>query len=247
MALSAMIPRMLFTLHSIPRQQSAHIFVSSQRTRDSSPRLSAALLSSAYTPSPFALASLSHFPLFPRSERDFFSFSYSRYSRLFLLSSSSSSSSSSFDNRSRSTSLDLSTRALLDRRGITRRTNPTIGQTINAFERLSTIRGKEILWCRWGGNEERVYYARGWFSVGPARIERNRTERGERREQRENDIRQRERRAEQGGLTRRRKHKDSSEWKGCVEGGVKRLTVCYHGNATPLRQEEPESSLLQSP
>ena len=24
-----------------------------------------------------------------------------------------------------------------------------------------------------------------------------------------------------------------------VEGGVKRLTVCYHGNATPLRQEEP--------
>lgn len=72
-------------------------------------------------------------------------------------------------------------------------------------------------------------------------------ERRERREQRENDIRQRERRAEQGGLTRRRKHKDSSEWKGCVEGGVKRLTVCYHGNATPLRQEEPESSLLQSP
>lgn len=47
MALSAMIPRMLFTLHSIPRRQSAHVFVSSQRTRDSSPRLSAVLLSSS--------------------------------------------------------------------------------------------------------------------------------------------------------------------------------------------------------
>lgn len=34
MALSAVIPRMVFTLHSIPRQQSAHTFVSSQRTRD---------------------------------------------------------------------------------------------------------------------------------------------------------------------------------------------------------------------
>lgn len=178
MALSTMIPRMLFTLHSIPRQQSAHIFVSSQRTRDSSPRLSAALLSSptACTPSPFALASLSHFPLFRRSERDFLSFSYSRYSRLFLLFSSSSSSSSSFNSRSLSTSLDLSTSALLDRRGITRQTNRTIGQTINVFEWLLAIRGKEILRCRWGGNEERVY-VRGWFSVGPARIERNRMER----------------------------------------------------------------------
>lgn len=31
-----------------------------------------------------------------------------------------------------------------------------------------------------------------------------------------------------------------------VVGGVKRLTVCYHGNATPLRQEEPESGPLRS-
>lgn len=31
-----------------------------------------------------------------------------------------------------------------------------------------------------------------------------------------------------------------------VAGGVKRLTVCYHGNATPLRQEEPESGPLRS-
>ena len=52
MALSAMIPRMLFTLHSIPRRQSAHVFVSSQRTRDSSPRLSAVLLSSPLLSSP---------------------------------------------------------------------------------------------------------------------------------------------------------------------------------------------------
>lgn len=182
MALSAMIPRMLFTLHSIPRQQSAHIFVSSQRTRDSSPRLSAALLSppllsSACTPSPFALASLSHFPLFPRSERDFFSFSYSRYSRLFLLFSSSSSSSSSFNNQSLSTSLDLSTRAsLLDRRGITRQTNPTIGQTINAFERLSTIRAKERYFGA-AGDETRSGYTRvdgsPWAWRGYGVIERS--------------------------------------------------------------------------
>lgn len=31
-----------------------------------------------------------------------------------------------------------------------------------------------------------------------------------------------------------------------VGGGVKRLTVCYHGNATPLRQEEAEFNPLQS-
>ncbi|KAI4488972.1 hypothetical protein M0804_004470 [Polistes exclamans] len=45
------------------------------------------------------------------------------------------------------------------------------------------------------------------------------------------------------GLTLRRGLEDSE---GCNGGGVKRLTVCYHGNTTPLRQEEPESNALQA-
>ena len=52
---------------------------------------------------------------------------------------------------------------------------------------------------------------RGWFSAELEAGGRGEISKGE---QRENDVRQRERRAEQGGLTRRRKHKDSSEWKG---------------------------------
>ncbi|KAF7392042.1 hypothetical protein HZH68_011585 [Vespula germanica] len=45
------------------------------------------------------------------------------------------------------------------------------------------------------------------------------------------------------GLTLCRGLEDSE---GCNGGGVKRLTVCYHGNTTPLRQEELESSALQA-
>lgn len=48
----------------------------------------------------------------------------------------------------------------------------------------------------------------------------------------------REEEEDEGGCGKGERERETSEGRAGPLGGVKRLTVCYHGNATPLRQEE---------